>query len=61
MANGLILPIIAVFLLVAVNRRKLLDRFVNGALANVAGVLVVLIVIGLGYRKLAWAIGELFG
>ena len=59
-ANGLILPIVAVFLLVAVNRRKLLDRFVNGPLANVLGVLVVLIVTGLGYRKLAWAIEKLF-
>ena len=59
-ASGLILPIVAVFLLVAVNRRSLLDRFVNGPIANGFGVLVVLIVAGLGYRKLAWAIKEMF-
>ena len=59
-ANGLILPIVAVFLLVAVNRRRLLDRFVNGPVANVLGVAVVLIVAGLGYSKIASQIGKLF-
>ena len=58
-ANGLILPIVAAFLLFAVNREKLLSRFVNGPLANVLGIIVVLVVTFLGYRKIAWAIGEM--
>ncbi len=56
-ANGLILPIIAVFLLVVMNRRDLLGDHVNGKAGNVAGGVVVLIAIGLGLRSLASAFG----
>lgn len=51
-ANGLILPFIAVFLLVVMNRKRLLGRYVNSVGANLLGVAVVLIVLGLGVHKL---------
>jgi len=40
-ANGILLPFVAVFLLVVMNRRDLLGRWVNRWSANVLGVLVV--------------------
>lgn len=49
-ANGLLLPIVAVFLLYVVNRRELLGQYANGALANVLGIVVVLVAAGLGLR-----------
>ena len=55
-ANGLILPILAVFLLVAMNRRDLLGKHVNSGLANLLGGLVVLITFGLGLRLILRAL-----
>ena len=51
-ANGLLLPIIAVFLLIIMNRRDLIGIHTNGKFANILGSLVVLIVSGLGLYKL---------
>lgn len=56
-ANGLLLPVIAVFLLYAMNSSELLGRYVNGWLANGAGILVVLVAAGLGLRLVLRAIG----
>jgi manganese transport protein len=56
-ANGLILPIIAVFLLLVMNRRDLLGDHVNGPVGNVAGGAVVLVATGLGLFNLASAFG----
>jgi manganese transport protein len=56
-ANGLILPIIAVFLLLVMNRRDLLGDHVNGPVGNVAGGVVVLVATGLGLFNLASAFG----
>ncbi len=47
-ANGILLPLIAIFLLVVMNRKELLGEFKNGFLANVLGIMVVLITAGLG-------------
>ncbi len=58
-ANGLLLPIIAGFLLYAANSRKLLGEHVNGALANIAGAIVLLITAGLGLRAILRVIGAL--
>jgi manganese transport protein len=49
-ANGLLLPVIAVFLLYAANRKTILGAHTNGWLANLAGASVVLITAGLGLR-----------
>jgi manganese transport protein len=51
-ANGFLLPIVAIFLLVVMNRRQLLGEYCNGVLANTLGVTVVVIATGLGAVKL---------
>ncbi len=51
-ANGLLLPIIAVFLLVMVNRKQLLNQYVNRRWSNAAAVVVILIVSVIGIRNL---------
>ena len=56
-ANGLLLPIIAVFLIVVMNRKSLLGDHANGLASNIAGGVVVIITIGLGLRAIARAAG----
>lgn len=56
-ANGLLLPVVAVFLLVVMNHRELLGEQVNGPVANALGVLVVAIATGLGAVKLLGVAG----
>ena len=51
-ANGFLLPICAMFLLVVVNRRDHLGERVNGLWANLAGLAVVLVTLGLGGLKI---------
>lgn len=58
-ANGLLLPVVAVFLLVVMNSRRLLGRHVNGAIANLLGALVVMIAFGLGCVKIMGVVGLL--
>jgi Mn2+/Fe2+ NRAMP family transporter len=58
-ANGLLLPVIAGFLLYAMNQRKILGRHANGALANALGAVVVLVAAGLGLRSILSAAGAL--
>ena len=47
-ANGLLLPLITIFLLIAVNRSEQMKDYRNGILANVLGGAVVLITLLLG-------------
>ncbi len=56
-ANGLILPIVAVFLLVVMNRKDLLGKHVNTVGANIVGGIVVLVAIGLGGFSILRAFG----
>lgn len=58
-ANGLLLPIVAGFLLYAANKKALLGEHVNGTLANLAGGIVLLITAGLGLRAILRVIGAL--
>ncbi|MDC7995427.1 Nramp family divalent metal transporter [Altibacter sp. HG106] len=51
-ANGLLLPIIALFLLLMVNRSSVLGKFKNGSLQNTLGIGIVLLSILLGLRIL---------
>ena len=51
-ANGLMLPLIAAFLLVVMNRRDLLGKHTNGLTANILGWAVVLVVAGLSVFQL---------
>jgi manganese transport protein len=56
-ANGVLLPIIAVFLLVVANRSNLLGEFRNGVVTNILGVIVVLVATVLGAFLILRAFG----
>ena len=58
-ANGLLLPIIAAFLLFAMNQKAMLGEYANGWKANLAGSVVLLITLGLGLRLVARSLGLL--
>ena len=53
--NGLVLPIVALVLVIAMNDRKRLGRHVNRWTGNVAGVTVVLLSAVLGIRAVVLA------
>ncbi|MEM7327605.1 MAG: Nramp family divalent metal transporter [Pseudomonadota bacterium] len=56
-ANGLLLPVIATFLLWIMNRKELLGVHANSLAANLGGGIVVLITFGLGLRSILRAAG----
>lgn len=56
-ANGLLLPILAAFLLWVAARKASLGAFANGPLANLAGSAVVLVCAGLGLRLILRSAG----
>jgi len=58
-ANGLLLPIVAAFLLFALNQKAMLGEYANGWKANLAGATVLVIVLGLGLRMVAKSLGLL--
>ena len=58
-ANGLLLPIIAAFLLFAMNQKAMLGEYANGWKANLAGLTVLIIALGLGLRMVARSLGLL--
>jgi Mn2+/Fe2+ NRAMP family transporter len=58
-ANGFLLPVVAIFLLVVMNRRQLLGEHANGPVANLMGALVVATAVALGGIKLAQVLGWL--
>lgn len=56
-ANGLLLPIIAIFLMIVMNNRRLMGRHRNGPLANILGWAVCVVVTGLAVYQLT----DIFG
>lgn len=58
-ANGLLLPVIAMFLLVTMNQKRLLGAYTNSRLSNYLGAGVVFITGGLGLRLILQALGLL--
>ncbi|MFC6837468.1 Nramp family divalent metal transporter [Halomarina ordinaria] len=60
-ANGILLPIIAVFLIVVMNDRTTLGDYANSTAQNVLGGVVTLVVVLLGLRSLWTAIQDLLG
>ncbi len=58
-ANGLLLPIIAGFLLWVMNRKVLLGKYSNNWKQNVAGILILIITIFLGFRSIWKVIASL--
>jgi manganese transport protein len=58
-ANGFLLPICAIFLIVVTNRKALLKDYSNTLLINLAAVLVVTVTVGLGLLKIVQVLGLL--
>ncbi|QUL39283.1 Nramp family divalent metal transporter [Erythrobacter sp. JK5] len=58
-ANGLLLPVVAAFLLFAMNQTQILGQFINSRTANALGGAVVLVAAGLGLRLILSAAGWL--
>jgi manganese transport protein len=56
-ANGLLLPFVAIFLLIAMNRSSVLGKYSNGIIANGFGAIVILITAGLGLRLILRTLG----
>lgn len=56
-ANGLLLPIIAIFLMIVMNNPRLMGKYRNGPVANVLGAIICLVVLGLAVYQIA----DLFG
>jgi manganese transport protein len=56
-ANGILLPAVAIFLMAAMNRRSVLGEHVNTPLQNLLGGAVLLVTIGLGVRLILRAAG----
>ena len=57
--NGIVLPLTLVLLLIVVNRERIMGKYCNSRLANVLGVIVVLVISGLSIRQLARLLGLL--
>ncbi len=57
--NGILLPIVAIFLIYAMNQDDLLGEYTNGPIANSLGAIVTLIVVWLGVRTLLSVAGVL--
>ncbi len=56
-ANGVLLPAVAVFLLLAVNDRRRMGARVNGPVANVVGAVVLIVTLVLGGRAVLNVLG----
>lgn len=56
-ANGLLLPVCALFLLLVMNRSQQLGEYRNGIASNLLGAFVVLVTLGLGGLKLLKVFG----
>lgn len=56
-ANGLLLPIVAIFLLRLANNKRLLGAYANGLWANILGAVILLVTSALGFRLIARALG----
>lgn len=51
-ANGILLPLIAIFLLYIVNKKSLLGDYVNTLTQNILGVIVITVALLVGFRSL---------
>ena len=58
-ANGILLPVIAIYLLWIMNSKKIMGNSVNTTVSNIFGVIVVLVASGLGLRSLLHVFGLL--
>ncbi len=56
-ANGILLPVIAIYLLTVVNSKKVMGQYVNSRITNMVGIMVVAVAFGLGVRSILSAFG----
>ena len=56
-ANGILLPVIALFLLWAVNRKAIMGKFINTKFQNILGLLIVFLAFVLGMRSIVKVLG----
>lgn len=56
-ANGLLLPILAVFLLMVMNNKSILGEFTNRRMINIIGILIILVTFLLGLKSIASVTG----
>ena len=56
-ANGVLLPVIAIYLLWVMNSKRVMGSNTNGSLSNIIGVVVVLVALGIGLRTLFHVFG----
>ncbi|WP_149275693.1 Nramp family divalent metal transporter [Pareuzebyella sediminis] len=54
-ANGILLPVIAIFLLWAVSRGSIMGRYTNSSLQNIVGLIIIVLVMILGV-KIVWTV-----
>lgn len=57
--NGILLPIVALYLLWIMNNKNILGQYTNSALINILGGIVALVTVVLGYRGLVNAFNNL--
>ena len=57
--NGIVLPLIAGYLIWLANKKSLLGKFTNSKLQNVLSIVIWLIVLGLGLRSILKVFGAL--
>ena len=53
-ANGLLLPLLAFFLVWIMNDKKIMGQYANNFKTNILGVLVIVLTVILGIRSLGW-------
>jgi manganese transport protein len=56
-ANGILLPVIAIYLISVMNSKKVMGNSINRTLSNISGIIVVLVALGLGLRSLLQVFG----
>ena len=58
-ANGILLPVIAIFLLWVVNKKKVMGVYRNTIFQNILAILILILVIGLGVKSILKVFGIL--
>jgi Mn2+/Fe2+ NRAMP family transporter len=56
-ANGILLPVIAIYLLWVMNSKKVMQHNTNKLISNILGIVVVIVSLGLGIRSLMYVFG----
>lgn len=51
-ANGLLLPFLAIFLVITMNNKKILGNYSNNLVQNLGGILVIIVMLGLGIKSI---------